>query len=470
MTGELDTLSIKAALARAAETGEEEWLPDGNKRGSGRLLFRAKPSGGWWYFRYTLPDGSRDTLAMGPYAPPGRTKDAETGRAFGLKDARDQALKWAELLASPETKNIRAHLEAKELAAARKVQADKDAAEAERLARESKTFTLEKLCVAYCDHLKARGKVSAKKVRADLQRHVFTSPIAKKTARDVTRAELAQLIRGLVEAGKPRTAGLIRAYLKAAFTLAEGAEGDTEAPGALIPFAIESNPAAGTKAIKVAKRSRNLSPAELRAFLRRLDLQPGIISDALWMCLLSGGQRPQQLLRVTTADYREETGELQLLDGKGRRDQARVHVLPLAGRGQELAVRLCARARSIQDEEKANEPALIFSSTGAVPIDIGTLSWRVTEISRAMVDAGEAGAPFQMKDLRRTVESMMSKIGIGKDLRAQLLSHGLSGVQSSTYDMHDYLDEKRRALELWERRLTEIESGTAAKVVPIRAA
>ena len=39
-----------------------------------------------------------------------------------------------------------------------------------------------------------------------------------------------------------------------------------------------------------------------------------------------------------------------------------------------------------------------------------------------------------------------ASLGIGRELRAQLQSHGLGGVQDRHCDDHDYMPEKRAAL------------------------
>ena len=70
--------------------------------------------------------------------------------------------------------------------------------------------------------------------------------------------------------------------------------------------------------------------------------------------------------------------------------------------------------------------------------------------------------PFDLRDIRRTCETMLAGLGISRDVRAQLLSHGISGVQAAHYDRHAYTDEKRAALVAWERKLDEIEKGTKA--------
>ncbi|MDB4224950.1 integrase, partial [Granulosicoccus sp.] len=57
---------------------------------------------------------------------------------------------------------------------------------------------------------------------------------------------------------------------------------------------------------------------------------------------------------------------------------------------------------------------------------------------------------------RRTCETMLASMGISRDLRAQIQSHGLSGIQQRHYDKHDYLSEKRAALDSWNRRLDKL--------------
>ena len=66
---------------------------------------------------------------------------------------------------------------------------------------------------------------------------------------------------------------------------------------------------------------------------------------------------------------------------------------------------------------------------------------------------------FDLRDIRRTCETMLAGMGISKDSRAQLLSHGLSGVQAAHYDRHSYTNEKRTALVAWEQRLDDIAAG-----------
>ena len=174
------------------------------------------------------------------------------------------------------------------------------------------------------------------------------------------------------------------------------------------------------------------------------------------LALLLGGQRPQQLIRATARDLDLDGRTLTLHDGKGRRRQARLHVLPLTD----------ATATLLQELLKLNRDApSLFSTDGKTSPSIATLSKAVSEISAQLLAQGQSRAPFQLRDLRRTTETHLANLGVSKDIRAQLLSHGLGGVQDRHYDRHSYLPEKRDALTRWERHLSGLRSSSSRDVI-----
>ncbi len=67
---------------------------------------------------------------------------------------------------------------------------------------------------------------------------------------------------------------------------------------------------------------------------------------------------------------------------------------------------------------------------------------------------------------------MLAGMGVSKDLRAQLQSHGLSGIQERHYDKHSYIDEKRITLEAWNQRIDTLMAGTtqAGNVIALERA
>lgn len=60
---------------------------------------------------------------------------------------------------------------------------------------------------------------------------------------------------------------------------------------------------------------------------------------------------------------------------------------------------------------------------------------------------------FQTKRIRSGLETLLASARIISDIRGSLQSHGITGVQARHYDGHDYLEEKRQALETLHRLL-----------------
>ena len=71
-------------------------------------------------------------------------------------------------------------------------------------------------------------------------------------------------------------------------------------------------------------------------------------------------------------------------------------------------------------------------------------------------------------DIRRSVRSQLSRLKIAEEVREAVLAHARPGIKG-VYDHHDYLEEKREALQLWAARLRSIVSPSPANVVPLRA-
>ena len=430
-------------------------LTDGGPRGSGALWFKASRAGTISaVFRYTAGGKVRD-WSLGIFDPAGK---------FGitLAKARAKAGELSRLIQSG-IDDPRAHLEEQkrltaEGTAKAMAEAAAAAAAAQRAEEEQRRYTLRALMDAYVAHLERGGKVkSANSVRGMIKTHLLVPApdLADTPARNVTKAALATLIRGVRESGKERSAGLLRSYLHSAYSLALRAEGDTEAPAAMISFKIEVNPVAGIKAIPVKAGNRALTLAEMRKLIGQLD--DTLVDQFIKLVLFAGGQRGEQLLRAKVSDFDPQTGILRLWDGKGGRQQPREHRLPLAPVAVAIIKALVARARNRRPAEL--DPPL-FASGGS------TLCTRTIRVRMQVLTAAMGGAKFTFRDLRRSVETELAAMGIPTDIRAQLLSHGLSGVQAKHYDRHGYLEEKKSALVRWERRLSGQEE--TGKVVKLR--
>jgi len=349
-------------------------------------------------------------------------------RAWTLEAARKEARRLQMLVDQGTDPR---ELEAEEKAEKARRKAEQK--QADREAEAARRFTLGALLALYCDHLKKQGKDrSAASARSAFKCHV-PADLAETPAREVTRPQVAEIVRRVMEAGKHRQAGVVRAYIHAAFETALTAESDASAPAAFIAFHIGTNPARGIKAIPIKPGERVLTVAELAAYLGHLD-EDRQVDRLLKLALLAGGQRLEMLMRAKGGDYDPKDHALLLWDRKGKRTTPRAHLLPLA----EAAAALMA-------DQIAEPQDFLFRSPRGGRIDTGTPGKRVKEIAEAM-----GGVSFDLRDIRRTCETHLAKIGTTQDIRAQLLSHGISGVQARHYDRHGYEKEKRAALERWE--------------------
>lgn len=340
---------------------------------------------------------------------------------------------------------------------------DRKATAAARAAKaEAAQFTVKALCDWYTKHQTAQEKQSAKDAAGLFAKYVEPTEFAAVPARDLTPKQATALVRRVVEAGHRRTAAKLRSYLRAAYALAQRAETDPEAPAELVLFGVEANPIAATAAIKNASGARDVSLTDdelgecVRLLRERRAKQHDDALAAIELSLVLGGQRLAQVLRVTAADVDLERGTIVLLDPKGRREVARRHVLPLTDEAAKLvgAISKVRRADWLFGSKSAPTSPDTVARKG-----VELLAEAQKNIADRTPDRPPTRPKLEPRDLRRTAETMLAAMGISKDVRAQLLSHGLGGVQDRHYDQHEYMPEKRRALEAWQSRLNALATG-----------
>jgi integrase len=390
-------------------------------------------------YRYTRADGTRDTLKVGDYDPQGVA-------GLTLHDAREKAGELVRLAGSGN--DVRVLLMEREEARA----AAAEVALAAR--RNASRGSLAAMYRVYVSTLE--GRESHYDAQSVFKLHL-SGPFPKLAARQagqVKAEELRDVLARLIEAGKGRTAAKLRAFLRAAFGMAMRAGLDPTLPEALTAFDIQVNPADRLPSLAQFSKAldRALTLPELHAFWRRVEAAPESPSrNALMACMYLGGQRPTQLLRLTPKQVDISGATVTLLDPKGRNRHAnpRRHMLPI------LDDLMPVMRLRLAQTEAADSP--MFSTNGRVPLRKETVALLVTEIAKAMQKAGELErGPFSMRDLRRTAETHMAALGISSDVRAQIQSHGLGGIQARHYDRHDYMPEKRAALEQWSRRFRNL--------------
>jgi integrase len=426
------TLFTDAKLRTLKNGPRDAWHTEGGKRGEGKLVLRVSSDGTKrFYYRMPAACGNRAPVPLAMYDPTSKN-------GYTLARARE---KVAELEAlRREYGNPITYLEAE---AERKV-AERRKAEAEQ----AKQGSFGELLATYVEKLKREGKESARQVENAFRLHVHeaTPALVERKAVEITPADIHRILSRIAAAGRTRQVNKMRSHLMAAFNYAATAAYDPRRVQGAVAFGLESNPAALTKRVKEFERAgeRVLSANELAAYWRHLDqIANLVVRGFLRVGLLLGGQRSAQLARLKESDINLESGIIRLQDSKGRNGIPRDHLLPLTERVQEV---LEAAPRI------ASAGGWVFTTNGRSSLRAETVSVAVAEYS-AWLEKNASVMPFSARDLRRTCETRLAELGISKDIRAQLLSHGISGVQAKHYDRYSYLAEKRAALEKWESYL-----------------
>lgn len=449
----LTSPGIVAAIKRSTAEKRDIWLSDdASTRGDGRLQLRVRITGRHrWYWRYTKPGGGTVRILVGTY-----TAD-RSNNGLTLAEARAEVADHVALYKKPESRDVRAYYarEAKR-EADEQAQADHERRAALAAQTEAGQHTLSKLFDAYVAHLRRQGKATTARDAQNIFKNHITAghpELASKPARDVEAIEIAVALRALTDAEKGRTAAKLRSYLRAAYAVAAGAALDSNAPAAFLPFKVGANPVQAIPALATYNRVRErvLSEAELRAYWAAIDAAPDSPArNALLLGLLLGGQRPTQLVRAKIADVDRDAKMLTLRDSKGKRTQPRIHVLPLCNAAVHIVERCIERAEK-------HESSWLFSSNGKKALRAETVTNAAAEIATALLAKPKVERvvreSFQLRDIRRTCETSFARMGISRDIRAQIQSHGLGGIQARHYDKHDYMTEKRAALEAWARFL-----------------
>ncbi len=320
--------------------------------------------------------------------------------------------------------------------------------------------TLGELLGAYVADLRARGKVSAGNVEATLRRALPEGhALRRRRASQVTADQITRIIAARVRDGARVEANRLRAWLSAAFAFGAKADHDpARDAGDGVRFGIAHNPVAVVARLPEGGRldengdqaePRVLSWAELAAYWRALEGEPDAVKAALRFVLAAGGQRMQQVLRAEWRDlwevdaaYARDHGlpeglvglrVLHLEDTKGR-GRPRRHDVPIVPLAQAQLDLLAGGGRPF-------------------PVSHFALADAISRASARVVKALKC-EPFDARALRRSVETRLGDLGVGRDTRAHLLSHGRTGIQNR-YDFARRLPEKRDALVTWTAALAD---------------
>ena len=309
--------------------------------------------------------------------------------------------------------------------------------------------TIEELVASYLDRYARLRKRSAFEDERILRKDVLPR-WAKRKAKDITRRDIVRLLNEIVDRGAPIQANRTLTILRRMFKFAVG------------QAILEISPCDQVEAPSSEnERDRALGEEEIRLLWQVLDTA-SMEQNArrILRLMLVTGQRKAEVmgLHAQEVDYEKRLWTLPANRAKNGRE----HLIPLSN-----------LALQILDEAPANDAGYLFPSglTGlpyrGQSIDHATRYLFAPRPARAGRRAPRQPASpplaglmerFTPHDLRRTVATRMRELGISRGDVKMVLNHVETDV-TARYDRYDGLAEKRRALDLWARRLEQIIAG-----------
>jgi integrase len=273
-------------------------------------------------------------------------------------------------------------------------------------------------------------------------------PVTEISSRDVKA-----LLRAIIDGGHPYAARHALAWARGMFRWAI----DEEAYG------LELDPCSGVSAKKrgapAVPRQVTLGADHLRLIWRAAESLGEPCGPFMQMLILSG-QRRNEIARLRWSEI--DMAEKVIVLPAERMKAKHPHELPLSAPMLDLLNGLTRKGD------------WVFPAPWGGPI--GAFSRLKPELDKAIaglaqaegIDPGTLPA-WRLHDLRRTMRTGLGAIpDIASDVRELTIAH-IPPALVRTYDLHDYREPKRKALDLWAGRLARIVNPPPAdrKVVPI---
>jgi integrase len=265
---------------------------------------------------------------------------------------------------------------------------------------------------------------SASEISRLLRREVG-KPWAGRSIHEITKRDVVEIVAAIQQRGAPSAANKTLKSIKTFLRWCVGRAVIDQSPAEGVPL-----PA------KESARDRVLDDGELARVVLAARQIAGPYGEIVELLALTG-QRREEVAGLTW-------DELDLVQRvwtipKARTKNAKAHVVYLSE--QSLAVLKRAGQRG----------PVVFSLLGTKPFQDFTRA-------KKMLDRLSGVSGWRLHDLRRTCVSGMARLGVAPHVADKILNHQagtISGV-AAVYQRHEFLSERRAALELWAAHVSKI--------------
>lgn len=276
----------------------------------------------------------------------------------------------------------------------------------------------------------------------------------------VTRADITRVIDDKVDEGYDTRAHNLFAYIRQLFNWAIDRG----------TYGIEVSPCdrLKPKALIGEKRSRDriLTNEEIHALWVATGSMEYPFGTLLRVLLLTGVRKNEA--GRSTRDELKQKDKLWSIP-KGRMKGRIVHHVPLSDLAEQVFETLPHHnGGPFLFSTTAGEKAISGWSKAKVILDREMLA-ALKHMAAERGDDPEQAAltPFVLHDIRRTVRTNLSALGVMTEVSEAVIAHKKQGIHA-VYDQWQYLEEKRTALQMWANRIRAIVEPPKENVVPIR--
>ena len=258
-----------------------------------------------------------------------------------------------------------------------------------------------------------------------LLRREMGKPWSGRSIHEITKRDVVDVISAIEQRGAPGTANKTLKVIKTFLRWCVGRAVLDRSPAEGVPM-----PA------KVVTRDRVLTDGELAQVILAARQMSGPYGGIVELLALTG-QRREEVAAMTW-------GELDL--------HRRVWTLPKSRtkNAKEHAVHLSEQSMAVLLRTTVRGP-FVFTVLGSKP-------FREFSRTKRQIDKFSGVTGWRLHDLRRTCVSGMARLGIPPHVADKILNHQsgtISGV-AAVYQRHDFLDERKGALERWGAHIAKI--------------
>ena len=251
-----------------------------------------------------------------------------------------------------------------------------------------------------------------------LLRREMGKPWASRSIHEISKRDVVEVVTAIEQRGAPAAANKALKSIRTFLRWCVGRAILDRSPAEGVPL-----PA------RAVARDRVLNDNELAQIILAARQIGGPYSGIVELLALTG-QRREEVAQLTWEEL--DRGQRVWTIPKSRTKNAKAHVVHLST--QSMIVLNLAEQRG----------PLVFSRLGTKPFQ---------EFSKAkrLLDQLSGVSGWRLHDLRRTCVSGMARLGIAPHVADKVLNHQsgtISGV-AAVYQRHDFLAERKEALELW---------------------